>query len=127
MLVAFQPYMARPTNRGRSPLSENEMEEYIKRYEAFIEQSAKQLAGYLNDKWIIFNVHEFYSLTLLEKLPPGDGVHLDDEKQMIIGTELARRVRPWICGDPRRKMSLANLHVYVGVDLVSGRQGLPNK
>ena len=59
----------------------------------------QQLTGYLNDKWIIFNVHQFYSLNLLEKFPPGDGVHLDDEKQRIIEEELAHRVRPWICGD----------------------------
>jgi hypothetical protein len=99
MLVAFQPYMARPTNRGQSPLSENEMTEYIKRYETFIEKSSEQLTGYINDQWIIFNVHEFYALNLLEKFPPGDGVHLDDEKQRIIGEELARRVLPWICGN----------------------------
>jgi hypothetical protein len=99
MLVAFQPYMARPTNRGRSPLSEKDMTEYIKRYETFIEKSSEQLTGYMNDKWIIFNVHEFYSLKLLEKFPPGDGVHLDDEKQRIIGEELARRVMPWTCGN----------------------------
>lgn len=98
MLVAFQPFMARPANRGRNPLSEKEMTEYIERYETFIEKSAEQMTGYMNDKWIIFNVHEFYSLNLLERLSPGDGVHLDDEKHRIIGEELARRVLPWICG-----------------------------
>jgi hypothetical protein len=99
MLMAFQPYMARPTNRGRSYLSAKDIPEYIKRYETFIEKSSEQLTGYMNDKWIIFNVHEFYALNLLEKFPPGDGVHLDDEKQRIIGEELARRVLPWICGN----------------------------
>lgn len=99
MLVAFQPYMARPTNSGRSPLSAKDMTEYIKRYETFIEKSSEQLTGYMNDKWIIFKVHEFYALNLMEKFPPGDGVHLDDEKQRIIGEELARRVLPWICGN----------------------------
>jgi hypothetical protein len=102
MLVAFQPFMARPENRGQNPLSEKDMIEYIKRYEAFIEKSSEQLAGYMNDKWIIFNVHQFYGLNLLDKFPPGDGSHLDDEKQRIIGEALAHHVIPWICGKPAK-------------------------
>lgn len=96
MMVVFQPYMARPDNPGAAALSAMEIKSYLPRYERFIDESRKQLSGYLNGNWTFFDGHRFYADKLLQ-LPPEDGVHLGDDKQRIFGEEMARRIAPWAC------------------------------
>lgn len=101
MFVAYQPYMARLDDRGFAGFSTDTMEDYLRLYPLFIEETRNALAGYLDDDWTFFDVHGWYGQTMLGTRPPGDGVHLDDELQVIVGEEVARRLVPLVCGARR--------------------------
>ena len=97
ILVAYQPYMARPGNRGQAGMTDAQIAEYLPRYEAFIKETSQQLRGNMNDEWLFFNAHAFYQERMLKDFDPKDGVHMSDEKQQIFGAELARLAARWVC------------------------------
>jgi len=56
-----------------------------------------RLSGYLNGDWLIIDMDRYYQENLAARFPPGDGIHLGDEQQLLVSAELGRQAFPAIC------------------------------
>ncbi len=114
--VVFQPYTLTPeapsyrdwrsagTPAERALMARwrvdvGESVETLRRVYANLKSYARpRLAHYLNDKWVILDMDQYYQDRLAQRFAPGDGIHLGDEQQRLVAEAIGAAVFPAICG-----------------------------
>jgi hypothetical protein len=80
---------------------------YWRLYENLRRSAVQALRGYINDDWHFFDTHEYYHAHLARRFPPGDGVHLSDDKAAVISDVLADEMFPRLCRIHERRRGTA--------------------
>lgn len=101
VIVAYQPFMASVSNPGKTLTDWNyDVAGHLARYDAFIASTSDAFAQAPRPgPMVLFDVHAWYQTHHADTLDPGDGTHMFDNKQKLVGDVLIDHMGKLLCGN----------------------------
>jgi hypothetical protein len=95
IFVAYQPFMASERNPGKTLTDwKFDVPGRLAAYARFIAQTRAALT---DPAFAFLDVHDWYQKTWADRLDPGDGTHMWDDKQEFVARHLMETLGPALC------------------------------